>query len=131
MGTADLAMTSGGTLEVVLGRGDGTFGAATGYPAGSNGYELVAADLDGDGNQDIVVADQDNGSAAVQVLLGKGDGTLKQAVSYASLACAYGVAATDFDGDGKIDVAMTGFGASCLGSGDGGVAILRGGVMAL
>jgi hypothetical protein len=78
-------------VGVLLGNGDGTFQTAATY--GSGGYyafSVAAADVNGDGKPDLMVANYcgtDNncsteGSAAV--LLGNGDGTFQKAVTYGS-----------------------------------------------
>ena len=85
-GAADLAVVDSGTgpgtsgVSVLLGNNDGTFQAAKFYPAGSVSLGLVAWDFDGDGHQDLAVAN--SGSDDISVLLGKGDGTFKAAVNY-------------------------------------------------
>jgi hypothetical protein len=83
---ADLVVTngcnavacSGGAVGVLLGNGDGTFQAAIAY-VGFNAKGLTVADVNDDGELDVIVA---SGFFTVNVLLGKGDGTLSSAVSY-------------------------------------------------
>ena len=76
----DLISTGGSAVFVSLGKGDGTFGPQVVYKSTfSNGTALVVADFNQDGNPDVAVAVQ-SGSAGsptgVQVMRGKGDGTL-------------------------------------------------------
>lgn len=99
---------SGGSdiaVGVLLGNGDGTFQAPVVY--GSGGHlplSVVAADVNGDGRPDLIVAnscstDDCSSPGAVGVLLGKGDGTFQAAVSYPSGGSgAYFVAAKDVNG---------------------------------
>src|SRR6516164_1156948 len=76
----DLAVANyGGTVSVILGKGDGTFLPAKNYPAGIYPASVAVGDFNGDGNQDLAVAN--GGSNNVSVLLGKGDGTFLPAVS--------------------------------------------------
>lgn len=46
-----------GTLSILHGRGDGSFGAPVSLPAGPEPSSVAVADLDGDGLADIAVAD--------------------------------------------------------------------------
>jgi hypothetical protein len=114
---------SDGMVGVLLGNGDGTFQPATIYDSGgSNATSVAVADVNNDGNPDLLVANAY--SATVGVLLGNGDGTFRAAATYASggtLAVAVAVAAADLNGDGKPDVVVTnasGVGV-LLGNGDG------------
>jgi hypothetical protein len=56
-----------GTMGVLLGNGDGTFGVPNEYPTGSYDIALTIADVNGDGAPDVVTAD--DGSDGVTVLL--------------------------------------------------------------
>jgi hypothetical protein len=110
-----------GTVSVLLGKGDGTFGAAVSYPAGVAPFAITAAALSSGGNLDLLVTDNSQGS--LLVLLGKGDGTFQSPVSYpadsASGDGAYPTVA-DFNGDGKLDVVTSGLSVvEFLGNGDG------------
>src|SRR2546422_863023 len=75
-GRQDLATANGdsGTVSVLLGRGDGTFGARNFRVGGAPGL-LTVGDFDGDRRQDLAVAFDPNSSGVVSVLLGKGNGT--------------------------------------------------------
>ncbi|MGA8493357.1 MAG: FG-GAP-like repeat-containing protein [Terriglobales bacterium] len=125
-----------GSISVLLGNGDGTFQAAQVYATGGFGASSVGiGDLNGDGNPDVVVANQCSTSncksgGSLSVLLGNGDGTLQAANNYSSGAfIALDVAIADVNKDGKLDllVANQCQDASCqngavsvlLGNGDG------------
>lgn len=80
-GKVDLAMVNAtgtkstnfvSTVSVLLGNGNGTFQAPLSTVAGGRASFLVAADLNGDGKQDLVVTDL--GSNAIAILLGFGNG---------------------------------------------------------
>jgi hypothetical protein len=68
-GKADLvaANYSSGTASVLLGNGDGTFGAKTDFETGPNGSSVAIGDLDGDGNSDLVVASYSSNTVSVLI----------------------------------------------------------------
>jgi len=107
-GKLDLAVLTQGAedkVQVFMGNGDGSFTARGAYSvAGSNGGGWIAlADFNGDGVLDIVVTVGVTGSG-VNVLLGNGDGSFKQAVVYSPGT--NGLVIGDFNGDGKLDLAV-------------------------
>jgi hypothetical protein len=111
-----------GNVSVLLGNGDGTFQAAVNYSAGTNPSSIAVGDFNGDGKQDLAVANADIfnfGVSGISILLGNGDGTFKTAVNHGAEAGFLTVA--DLNGDGKLDLAATN-GKSVgilLGNGDG------------
>jgi FG-GAP-like repeat len=102
-----------GGVAVLFGNGDGTFQSPISY--GSGGYyasSMAVADVNGDGKPDIVVANQCVASTcattgSVDVLLGNGDGTFRQPVSYSSGGLnTVSVAVEDLNGDHKPDIVL-------------------------
>jgi len=111
-GFLDLAVANvnnykaGGSVSVLLGRGDGTFQTPVNYAASpGEPFYLVVADLNHDGTADLAVADHGGDLA---VYLGNGDGTFQAAVNYVPGLNSQSVVAGDFNGDGTPDLAVTG-----------------------
>jgi len=98
-----------GTVSVFENRGDGTFAAARDYVAGEafEPSNLDRGDLDGDGDEDLVVAlhATNLGDGGLAVLLNDGDGAFGEPRRYDDLAIVEGVVAEDLDGDGDNDLA--------------------------
>ncbi|MDE5096145.1 MAG: VCBS repeat-containing protein, partial [Trichodesmium sp. St11_bin5] len=126
-GIPDLAVGDGyysylDNVSVLLGKGDGSFGSATNFPAGDWPRSVAAEDFNGDGISDLTVANywDDN----VSVLLGKGDGSFGSAtINFPVGDSPLSVAVGDFNADGITDLAVTkspGSNVSVLsGKGDG------------
>jgi VCBS repeat protein/List-Bact-rpt repeat protein/FG-GAP repeat protein len=113
LATASCVCPGGGSVSVLLGKGDGTFGPHVDHDAGGASWALAVGDFDGDNHDDIAVAYggpvcnptgcfSDSG---IGILLGRGDGTLQSVVKYAGGAGSW-VAAADFNADGKLDLAV-------------------------
>jgi hypothetical protein len=91
-GKLDLLVGTASGVAVMLGNGNGTFGAEVDYNGGGTGV----GDFNGDGILDL--------TDGATVLLGKGDGTFGAPVSTGAAAGA--VAIADLNGDGKLDLAI-------------------------
>ncbi len=115
-GFPDLAVANqtDGTISILLGNGDGTFGAQTVITipavttsAGTINASLSAiatGDFNNDGNVDIAVTDFANNR--VMILLGNGAGGFQAPVPYATGSNPVALLAQDFDGDGQPDLAV-------------------------
>ncbi len=113
--TADLV--TAGTATVTVKNGTGVASNAAHFQVVKGGYtaayakldyatdktpqDVVAADFNGDGIQDLAVA---TGNNSVSILLGKGDGTFPTHVQYSVPGNPVAIIAADFNGDGKIDL---------------------------
>jgi Bacterial Ig-like domain (group 3)/FG-GAP-like repeat len=128
IGTAvDSAALDYYSLQVYLGKGDGTFGAptvvagVTPQPALNGVYPLTLADMNNDGIPDIVALEEDPTTTDLKaaIALGNGDGTFKTPnVTVYAAQCFYcGLAVADFNGDGKLDVAIADYIGGPQGSG--------------
>ncbi|PYJ96746.1 MAG: VCBS repeat-containing protein [Verrucomicrobia bacterium] len=111
-----------------MGNGDGTFQNAFGYGAGTGPGSVAVGDFNGDGKPDLAVANigslRDNYTDGnVSVLLGNGDGTFRSAVDYGAGSVPRSVTVGDFNGDGKLDLAVANLYSDnlsvLLGKGDG------------
>jgi hypothetical protein len=91
---------------VLLGNGNSTFGPAVNYPAGIAPALVVAADVDGDGNTDLVLGGQGVNGSGVSVLLGKGNGTFWGPANYGVPGFPVDLRVADLNGDGKPDIAV-------------------------
>jgi len=124
-GKLDLAVANNTTLNVsiLLGNGDGTFQPAVNFRGG--GGSVVVGDFNGDGKLDLALANTNNpsGMGRISVLLGNGDGTFQTGVDYTALPGTDSIAVGDFNGDGRLDLAVANVGSNgvsvLLGNGDG------------
>lgn len=109
-GKLDLAVCGGlaNTVTIFLGDGTGNFTVASGSPitVGNQPEAIVAADFNNDGKMDLAIANSNDGT--VTLLLGNGDGTFTAASGspYAVGQDPISIAAADFNGDGKLDLAV-------------------------
>jgi FG-GAP-like repeat len=105
----DLAVINRGddSISIVLGNGDGTFVAQPAFSTGLFADAIATADFNGDGKLDLAIAINNNGSGDnVSVLLGNGNGTFQPATPYATPNQPTWITTGDFNGDGKIDLAV-------------------------
>jgi hypothetical protein len=108
-GKADVVGLFNNTLVVYISKGDATFAAGVPYNLGGTVLGLPGisfGDFDGDHIVDIAVTALISSSQEL-VFLGKGDGTFQPAKTSALSYAETYAAAGDFNGDGKLDLALS------------------------
>jgi hypothetical protein len=120
--TTAVTVTEGGNTVLAdpawtdVAPGTAGYGAATAVATAAGPFRLAAADLNGDGNLDLVTAN--TGSNDISVLLGDGTGAFPTHTEFATGNGPSAVAAADLNGDGNLDLATA--------NGDGTVSVLLG-----
>jgi hypothetical protein len=122
-GYADVVVSNGGELFFLHGVGDGSFAEPILF-ATLSAKDVIAADFNGDGKEDVLALPF-NGNF-IYAVLGNGDGTFQPPVLITvPINSFYGfdAAVSDFNHDGKTDLALTDFTTDSLlillGNGDG------------
>ncbi|MGB2698586.1 MAG: VCBS repeat-containing protein, partial [Candidatus Zixiibacteriota bacterium] len=97
-------MLYGETVSIFLNNGNGTFQPKVDYRTGYEPSSVFCADLDGDSDLDLAVANSmtDN----VSILKNNGNGTFQPRVDYAAGNGAHSVFCADLDGDSDFDLAV-------------------------
>ena len=118
-GKTDLVITYAGgnsnaEIRLLSGKGGDSFDLTTTI-SGVQAYSVVSADVDRDGNLDLIASDYT--TSKILTYRGNGDGSFKEPIS-SDAGYQYGLATIDFNSDGKLDL-VTGSGTIYLGDGSG------------
>lgn len=120
-GKADIAIVdkANNAVYVLLGNGDGTFGPpiqTSTQPGGilnttlfGGPSAIVMGDLNGDGAKDMVIANSASNTVSVLINKNDGKGDFNAAVSYNVGSSPTALVLGDFNGDGKLDIAVANF----------------------
>lgn len=81
--TIDVANQTDDLVAILLNNGDGTFGPRSDFTVGETPSGVVAGDFNGDGRQDVAVANHDSDS--VTVLLGNGAGGITSTITLSNV----------------------------------------------
>jgi hypothetical protein len=108
-GKLDLAVANynSNTVAVLLGNGNGTFGAKLDYATGLGPFSVAITDLNADGKLDLAVANYN--SNTVSALLGIGDGTFGAKRDYSTGVNPTGMVIGDVNADAKPDLAVVNY----------------------
>jgi len=108
-------------VSVLLGNGDGTFGAATNFAVGKFPRAVAIGRLNGDSHPDVAVANRISDN--VSILLGRGDGTFRAARNFAAGNGPTSIAVGSLNSDPSPDLATANYNSNnvsvLLGRGDG------------
>jgi len=96
-----------GVIGTLINNGDGTFQGGGEYVVGSLSWDVVAADIDGNGAKDLVFAKSIQNDT-VGILLNNGDGTFVAGQDIVTKSPGTVVAA-DMNADGMIDLAVSNY----------------------
>ncbi len=125
-GIPDLIVACGRRLTVYLGVGNGTFLVGNSYEITSDAISIKVADMNGDGNLDIVIVGSSNDFSPgyITVLLGNGDGTFQSSSTrFFVQQNPSDLALADVNRDGVPDAIVANEGSSSVsvlfGNGDG------------
>jgi len=107
----DLAVTNyfTNTVSILLGTGTGSFAPKTDFGTGPQPVSVAVGDFNGDGKLDLAVTNLVNANqiaGSVSILLGTGTGSFGAKHDFGTGITPHSVAVGEFNGDGKLDLAV-------------------------
>jgi Ca2+-binding RTX toxin-like protein len=105
-------LNTGNTISILRNDGNGNFFPEEIVTVGAGVADVKLADLDGDGDRDLVTADEASNTLSVLLNNGNGNFTLTTALPVGTRPV--DVIVADFDADGDFDLANANFGSSNL-----------------
>jgi hypothetical protein len=97
-------------VSILKNNGNGTFGSPYNYAAGDSPKSVFCADLNGDGNIDLAVANTSSNN--VSILMNNNDGGFDSPINYDAGSSPISVFCADLDGDGDLDLAVANEGSN-------------------
>jgi len=96
-------------VSVLLGNGDGTFAVGSSFNLNNSAANVQIGDLNGDGKLDLATTTvANNGNQTLNILLGNGDGTFQNPITFAAGVGRGDMGLADFNNDGLLDFAISG-----------------------
>ena len=111
-GDGNIDVIGGGSSQIRWYSNDGAGNFTKKTVAGGGAWGVSAADIDGDGDQDILRTQRDNGD--VDWFENDGTGTFSEHLIESAYGESWSVVAGDVDADGDLDVSAAGFAANTI-----------------
>ncbi|CAF4326230.1 unnamed protein product, partial [Adineta steineri] len=98
---------------IFINKGNGTFYDQITYSTDSQPYFVIAANMNGDDQFDILVANR--GKSNVGIFFNRGNGTFDPQITYPSGVAPYSIAVADLNENNKLDIIVANAGSDNVG----------------